>query len=134
MPESVIMLLDADDRALHAGRTIPINVNGATVYLALSGKRLRLDDAAPNGGPALTHKVPPSASQRGDCPYCDHKDVLISPHIRKFHREKPPVWLGPNPVKCARCGGTFASVLARDVHARQHDHPHALKKSGGKKS
>lgn len=132
MPEFIVVFSDAEDRALHAGRVVTLPTHGAPfVHVTLAGKRIKLGDAETNGGSAPPTSTASLMTQRGDCPYCDKKDKLLSPHIRSKHPGKVVPWLGPNPVKCARCAATFPTTKSRDTHVRMK---HKTSKKPSKKS
>jgi hypothetical protein len=135
MPEIMIVLNDAEDRALHAGRVVTLPTHGAPfLHLTLAGKRIRIGEPSANGGPALAGAS--ITRQRGDCPYCEKTDLLLAPHFKTAHPDKPSVWVGANPLKCRHCKGTFPTEKSRDTHERiRHKAArYAAKQSRGKSS
>ena len=137
MPDYITVLSDVEDRALHAGRVVSLRTHGAPfVHVTLAGKRVKLGDAETNGGSAPPRR-PTLGTQRGDCPYCEKTDILLSPHIKTYHPGKLVPWLGPNPLKCSRCSATFPTKASLGTHVRNM-HKRAkkpakkqTKKSGG---
>lgn len=116
-----IVLDAADLKRLTTGKPLTLTLDGTLIDLSLGGDA----DTRPLAGGNHRVGAKPGASRltgmRGDCPHCGMKDVLLTPHFRHAHPEKPlPSYTGPGAVACTACKRTFPSNQSLAIHRIAH--------------
>ena len=118
------VVLDAADlKRLTAFKTLTLTLDTTVIDLSLSP--VEYERARPLGHRPrdLVNHAPPATTllrQRGDCPYCERKDVLIGAHVKNKHKGKPIPWLGPGGVACPVCKRKFPSERSLGIHSIVH--------------
>ena len=124
------VVLDAADlKRLAAGKPLTLTLDNTVIDLSL-GEPAAIALHSRGHRDLVNHAPRPTAlnKQRGDCPYCAKRDLLIASHVKNMHADKPVPYLGPGGVECPTCHRTFPGKQSLAIH----DHVHKKTRGPGR--